>query len=95
MQIPKSRHQLTIERLDSGQILLPTHVLPVNLAKIGYEEGILFTSFADILVNAFNLFLQSVSNQRLGCNYAMIICFDVRVFRSLKERIEASIAIRG
>jgi hypothetical protein len=64
---------LTIERLDSRQIQLPPHMLPINLAEISYEERVFLARLADIMIDTFDPFLQSFSNQLLGIIHAIII----------------------
>jgi hypothetical protein len=64
---------LTIERLDSRQIQLPPHMLPIDLAEIGYEERVFFARLADIMIDTFDPFLQSFSNQLLRIIHAIVI----------------------
>jgi len=50
-------------RLDTAKMLLPAQVLAVDLAQVGYEEGVLVTCSADIVVNGLDTVLQSVRNE--------------------------------
>ena len=64
---------LTIERLDSREIQLPPHMLPIDLAEISYEERVFLARLADIMIDTFDPFLQSFSNQLLRIIYAIVI----------------------
>jgi hypothetical protein len=46
-------------RLDSPQVFLPTDVLAVDLAQIGYEEGIFFSYATGILVKLSTRFFRA------------------------------------
>ena len=85
---------LTIERLDSGKILFPAHMLPVDLAEISYEEGVFFTCLAGIMIDTFDPFPQSVSNQFLGVVHSMLM-FKVCTLRIFEERIDIRKALCG
>jgi hypothetical protein len=63
-------------RLDSPQVFLPTDVLAVDLAQIGYEEGIFFSYTTGILINTFNTILQSATNQLFCVMRAMVVWED-------------------
>lgn len=54
--------QLTVERLDSGEILLPSEMLTIDLAKVSDEEGILITRFTELMVNRLCTFVKSLAN---------------------------------
>jgi hypothetical protein len=62
VEIRAMHRVLTIERLDARQVQLPAQMLAVNLAEIGDKEGVLFSSFAEFVVNAFNTLAESVSD---------------------------------
>lgn len=47
-------------------------MLPVDLAQVGDEEGILVANIAGILINSLNTALQSLPNQLLRCASAMV-----------------------
>ena len=64
---------LTIERLDSREIQLPPHMLPIDLAEISYEERVFLARLADIMIDTFDPFLQIFSNQLLGIIHAIVI----------------------
>jgi hypothetical protein len=51
-----------IEWFDSGQMTLPSHVLSIDLAEISDEEGVFLARLADIMIDAFNPLLQSISD---------------------------------
>jgi hypothetical protein len=82
---------LTIERLDSRQIQLPPHMLPIDLAEISYEECIFVSWLADVMIDAFDPSLQSFSNQPLRCVHAMVVMFiemfNIRTLRILIVRM--------
>jgi hypothetical protein len=46
-------------------VRLPAHVLAVDLAQVGYEEGILLAYAAGIMINGLDTALQGFSNQLL------------------------------
>lgn len=52
-------------RLDPRKVLLPAHVLTIDLAQIGYEEGIFLTYFAGIAVYIFNAALEGFAYKLL------------------------------
>lgn len=60
------KEKLTIVRLDTLEILLPTQVLTVDLAHIGDEEGILITGVAGVVVDALDALLQGTTNHLLS-----------------------------
>jgi hypothetical protein len=59
-------------RLDPRQILLPAHMLTVDLAQVGDEEGILVAGIAGVWINGLNAALQSLPNQLFGYASAMM-----------------------
>jgi hypothetical protein len=56
-----TRLEHTIKRLDSWQILLPSHVLPIDLAEISYEESIFVAGLAGFMIDVLESLLQSIS----------------------------------
>lgn len=56
----------TIVRLDTPKVELPAQVLAVDLAKVGYEEGIFLACLAVFRVNSINALLERLPNQLLG-----------------------------
>lgn len=61
----------TVKRLHSRQILLPSHMLPVDLAKVSNEECVLLARFARFVINAFDSILEGIANQSLWSTNAM------------------------
>ena len=57
---------LTIERLDSGKILLPPHMLSIDLAEISYEESIFVAGLAGVMIDTIDPLLQSSPDELLG-----------------------------
>jgi len=62
----KNNRRRTVEGLDARQVDLPTHVLSVNLAEVGNEEGILSASLAHIGIDAFDVSLKGVADHALS-----------------------------
>lgn len=58
--------RLTIKRSDAGQILLPAHVLTVDVAKIGDEKGILLAGVALLMVDGLDAVDEGLANELLG-----------------------------
>ena len=48
-------------------------MLPIDLAEISYEERVFLARLADIMIDTFDPFLQSFSNQLLRIIYAIVI----------------------
>jgi hypothetical protein len=65
----KGRH--TIVGLDASQIPLPSHMLAVDLAQIGYEEGVFIANFAGVMIDCLNTGLEGLPNQLLRLRSAM------------------------
>lgn len=65
--------RLTIVRLDTLQVLLPTQVLAVDLAHIGDEKGVFISCFTRVLINAGDALLQSVANHLFGDGQAILV----------------------
>ncbi len=63
----------TIKGLDSRKIHLPSHMLPVDFAKIGHEEGVLIPWFAELVVDALHTVAERIADQLLGGRFAMLI----------------------
>jgi hypothetical protein len=59
-------------RLDASEILLPAHVLAVDVAEVSNEKGILIADVAGVVVNSLDTALQSRANQLLGFPGAMV-----------------------
>jgi multisubunit Na+/H+ antiporter MnhC subunit len=69
-------------------------MLPIDLAEISYEERVFLSRLADIMINTFDPFLQSFSNQLLGIIHAIVISaivvsFAIGTLRILVIRIDA------
>jgi hypothetical protein len=60
-------------RLHTSQVLLPAHVLAVDLAKVSDEECVFIADVADISVNGLYTALQRVANQLLWCFSAILL----------------------
>lgn len=52
----------TIERLDAWKVQFPSHVLPVDIAQVSHEEGILFASFACLVINVLDSVLEGIAH---------------------------------
>ena len=59
--------------LNTGQILLPSQVLTVDLAQISDEESILVADVTDVVVDSLDTALQSSANELLGFSHAMVV----------------------
>lgn len=66
---------LTIEGLDTRQVRLPSHVLPIDLAEISYKERVFVTGLAGIKIDTIDSVLQSSPNQFLGIVLAIVSNF--------------------
>jgi hypothetical protein len=66
------RDELTIMGLDPWQIILPAKMLTVDLAQVGYKEGILVTNTADVVVNGLDTGLEGLPNQLLCRSRAIV-----------------------
>ena len=62
---------LTIKWSNARQILLPPHVLSVDLAEISYEESIFIARLAVLMIDTFDPLLQSSPNKLLGGSCAI------------------------
>ncbi len=62
----------TIKGLDARQIRLPAEMLTVDIAQISDEERILITRVAHLVVHGLHTAVESVANQLLGVDDAMI-----------------------
>ena len=76
---------LTVEWLHPWQILLPSHMLSVDLAKIGHEERIFIAWLAGFMIDFLHPLLQGFSNHLFRNIHAIEI--DIRAFFEI--RIEA------
>ena len=56
----------TVERPDPRQLQLPAQVLPIHLADVGDEEGILVAGIADVVVDAIDASSESLTDQLRG-----------------------------
>jgi hypothetical protein len=68
-------------------------MLPIDLAEVGYEERVFFAGLADIMIDTFDPFVQSFSNQLLGIIHAIVISaivmsLEVGTLRILVVRID-------
>lgn len=62
------QRERTIVRLDSAKVVLPSHVLSVDLAEIGNKEGIFIADVAGVAINATDSLLHGLSNQAILAN---------------------------
>ena len=65
-------------RLDASKVELPAQVLAVDIAQVGYKEGIFLAGLADLRIDTIDALLEGLANQLLGArlldNAAMIEC---------------------
>lgn len=50
-------------RLNTRQATFPAHVLAVDFAKVGYEEGILIACFASVVIDIVDAGFKGIFNQ--------------------------------
>ena len=62
----------TVERLDAGKVLLPSHVLAVDLAKIADEESVLVSRVTRFVVDVLNAAAKSFTDH-LFRDYSAIL----------------------
>ena len=67
---------LTIERLDAGQVLLPAHVLAVNLSEVADKEGVLVTWVAGFMVDGFHALAKRIANHMFGQNSSIVMVVE-------------------
>lgn len=70
--------------LDACQVLLPAHMLAVDLAQVGYEEGVFVAYFAGIMIDGLNAALEGFPNQLLCLCSAMTDVVTEVVVNTLK-----------
>lgn len=81
-------------RLDAGQVPLPAKVLAVDLAQVGYEEGILVANAAGVVVNGVDSALQGLPNHLLGLSSAMMDS-DTKVIVSRLVSLKRQVVLLG
>lgn len=54
---------LTIMRLHTRQATLPAHMLAVDLAEVGNEEGILIACFASVMIDIIDAGFKRIADQ--------------------------------
>ena len=73
------RWLLTIKGLHAREVLLPAHVLAVDLAEIAHEKGIFVTGLAGLVVDALYALAEGIANQLLRKDCAMMIDLMIKV----------------
>lgn len=69
---------LTIERLHTGKVLLPAHVLAIDLAEIAYKKGVFISRLASFMVDTLNAPAESITNHLLGNDGAIVIGLQIK-----------------
>lgn len=80
---------------DPSQVRLPAQMLAVDLAQIGYEEGVFVAHLADIVIDGLNTALQSLADQRFCRFSAMTDGIANIAIRRLESLIRKLIYIGG
>lgn len=62
----EARISLTIERPDPRKVLLPAHVLAIDISQVRDVKGVLFAGVAQFMVHGFHPLVESLTNQLLG-----------------------------
>lgn len=71
MRYPVEKH--TIEGPNAGQVLLPAHMLAIDVTEVSDEEGVFVTGLAHFMVDGLHTAVEGVANHLLGNGGAIVV----------------------